>query len=132
MCISLRKLAIKTKILTESSQNERYTAERLFITEMWNRVEDPDVSIAKARVKPGVTTALHYLDGIDEKYIVVSGRGLMEVEGLVFTEVSPGDVVVIPANSTQRITNIGQDDMIFYCICTPRFTNACYRAVSDE
>ena len=130
--MALRKRTIKPKIITESSENEEYTLERLFITEMWNRVEDPDVSIAKAKVKPGVTTALHYLDGVDEKYIIISGEGVMEIEGLALAEVSPGDVVVIPANSAQRITNIGQQDMIFYCICTPRFTNTCYHAVSED
>ena len=130
--MALGKHTIKPKIITESSENENYTLERLFLTEMWNRAEDPSVSIAKAKVKPGVTTALHYLDGVDEKYIIISGKGIMEIEGLPLAEVSPGDVVVIPANSTQRITNVGQRDMIFYCICTPRFTNTCYHAVIED
>jgi mannose-6-phosphate isomerase-like protein (cupin superfamily) len=30
-------------------------------------------------------------------------------------------VVVIPAGVRQRIENIGPGDLIFLCICTPRF-----------
>ena len=32
-----------------------------------------------------------------------------------------GDVVLIPAGKTQRIRNVGPDDLVFLCICTPRF-----------
>jgi hypothetical protein len=31
------------------------------------------------------------------------------------------DVVAIPAGKLQRITNAGTTDMIFLCVCTPRF-----------
>jgi mannose-6-phosphate isomerase-like protein (cupin superfamily) len=35
-------------------------------------------------------------------------------------------VVVIPAGVSQQIQNEGQGDLVFYCICTPRFTPDCY------
>jgi mannose-6-phosphate isomerase-like protein (cupin superfamily) len=31
-------------------------------------------------------------------------------------------VVVIPAGTSQMITNTGKIDLVFYCVCTPRFT----------
>ena len=37
------------------------------------------------------------------------------------TLVGPGDVVVIPAGVPQQITNVGDADLVFYCVCTPRF-----------
>jgi mannose-6-phosphate isomerase-like protein (cupin superfamily) len=43
-------------------------------------------------------------------------------------EVRPLDVVVIPADETQRITNTGPADLLLLCVCTPRFRPACYHA----
>jgi mannose-6-phosphate isomerase-like protein (cupin superfamily) len=83
--------------------------------------------MARARVEPGVTTAWHALAGVDERYILVEGRGRMEVGDVPPTEVRPGDSVFIPAGTPQRITNVGDTDLIFYCVCTPRFTPDCYR-----
>ena len=105
---------------------ERYTTERCHIFESWNDASDPGLSIARARVEPGVTTALHTLD-VDERYFVLSGRGRVEVEGLAPTDVEPGDIVVIPAGHAQRIRNLGETDLLFLCLCTPRFAPEHYR-----
>jgi hypothetical protein len=48
------------------------TDERCHIQEISNDADDELVSIARARVEPGVTTAWHSLDGISERYIIVS------------------------------------------------------------
>ena len=69
------------------------TAERGFITEIANDPSDPAVSIARARVEPGVTTAWHKLRGTAERYIIVSGQGLAEVEDLDAMPVTTGDVI---------------------------------------
>jgi len=103
------------------------TPEGCFILETWNTDADESVSIAKARVAPGVTTAWHCLEGIIERYLIVVGRGLVEVGGLEPVELGPGDLAVIPAGTRQRITNTGPTDLIFYCICTPRFRPELYR-----
>jgi mannose-6-phosphate isomerase-like protein (cupin superfamily) len=50
----------------------------------------------------------------------------MEVGDLPPTIVSEGDVVRIPANMPQRIANIGDEDLVFYCVCTPRFVPSAY------
>jgi mannose-6-phosphate isomerase-like protein (cupin superfamily) len=42
------------------------------------------------------------------------------------TEVTVGDVVVIPPLTSQKVTNTGTTDLVFYCVCTPRFTEQCY------
>jgi mannose-6-phosphate isomerase-like protein (cupin superfamily) len=100
--------------------------ERCYIVETW-RSSDDRMTIARARVEPGVTTAWHALEGVTERYIIASGAGRMEVGDLPPTDVSPGDTVFIPAGVRQRITNTGAADLIFYCVCTPPFTPACYR-----
>lgn len=110
---------------------EHYTDERCHIFESWNDESDPRVSITRARVEPGITTALHAL-AVDERYVVLSGVGHVEVEGLPPTEVAPGDVVVIPKGHSQRIENRSDEDLVFLCICTPRFEADHYQDMEDE
>jgi mannose-6-phosphate isomerase-like protein (cupin superfamily) len=123
---------VKPVIIKENVSKEYYTPERCFILELTGPQIDENVSIARARVKPGVTTARHILNGIDEQYIMIGGQGKMELGDLPPTEVLAGDVIIIPAGVSQRITNTGGDDLIFYCICTPPFTPECYRDIDDE
>ncbi len=97
------------------------TPERCAIVEVSNSADDPEVSIARARVAPGVATAWHRLAGIAERYVVSAGRGRMELAGLAPQDVGPGDVVLIPPGCAQRIVNTGPDDLVFFALCTPRF-----------
>ncbi len=114
----------KIKLMRDYTEFE--TSERCFITEVSNDVDDQDLSIAKARVEPGVVTAWHKLTNVHERYIIIQGSGLVEIGDLPPTPVSTGDVVRIPETCPQRITNIGHENLIFYAICTPRFTSDCY------
>ncbi len=109
---------------------EAETVERCFITEISNYVDDSEVSIASARVVPGVTTAKHKLVGVTERYLILSGVGVVFIDGLEPTQVKLGDVVVIPPDVAQCIENVGASDLIFYCICTPRFSQDCYRSLA--
>jgi mannose-6-phosphate isomerase-like protein (cupin superfamily) len=116
-----------------AASHERLTTERCHILELCGAAADPRLSVARARVEPGVITARHTLTGVDERYLIVEGRGEVEIEGLDgWTEVAPGDLVVIPAGRTQRIRNTGRADLIFYCLCTPPFTESCYRQLETE
>lgn len=38
------------------------------------------MSVARARVEPGRTTRWHRLEGIDERYLILEGCGLVEVD----------------------------------------------------
>ncbi|HYQ39589.1 MAG TPA: cupin domain-containing protein [Pseudomonas sp.] len=107
------------------------TAERCKILEVLNHAGDPAVSVAEARVAPGVTTQLHRLHGVVERYLIVAGRGRVEIGGLAPEEVGPGDLVVIPAGVAQRIASLGDEELVFYCICTPRFTPECYETLGE-
>ena len=98
-----------------------FEEEGCYITELSNSENDPAVSIAKARVLPGVTTAWHWLSGTVERYVILSGKGEAEVGEEPARPVSAGDAVIIPAKLRQRITNVGKEDLIFLAICTPCF-----------
>lgn len=111
-------------ILKQNLAAEFSTPERCHIIETSNSAHDR-LSIARARVEPGVTTKLHYVDG-EERYIIAEGTGRVEIGDLAPHDVGPGDVVLIPPRVRQRITNIGHVDLIFYCVCTPRFEQAAY------
>ena len=113
-----------------SAAEEYLTPEGCWISEVANDADDPDASIARARVEPGVATEWHQLSGTIERYLITQGHGRVELGGSEPFEVAVGDVVRIPADVSQRITNVGSDDLIFYCICTPRFQFANYRALA--
>lgn len=98
-----------------------FDVEGCYITELSNTEEDPGLSIARARVEPGVTTRWHRLANTTERYCILSGVGMVEVGNTPALEVGPGDVVIIHPMERQRITNSGAEDLIFLAICTPRF-----------
>jgi mannose-6-phosphate isomerase-like protein (cupin superfamily) len=109
------------RIIKANSKQEQLIEENCFITEMINQADMPAFSLSKARVLPGVTTENHLVRETDEVYYLLSGEGEMEIDGVMVGDVSAGDVVFIPANSSQRIRNAGKGDLVFLCICTPRF-----------
>ena len=110
---------------------EYYFDEGCFILENWNRPGDPACSIARARVPPGITTRWHRLRDITERYLILEGRGRVEVGDRPAEAVGPGDVVLIPPGIAQRITNTGSDDLLFQAICTPRFVPEAYEDLED-
>ena len=111
---------------------EFFTPELCFINELSNSANDPALSIARARVAPGVTTRWHRLTDTSERYVILEGRGRVEVGALPPLEVGPGDVVLIPPLCRQRIANIGDTDLVFLALCTPRFRPECYEDVEDR
>lgn len=110
---------------------EFWTEERCYITEYYNQEDDPQVSLALARVAVGVTTQLHSLTGVTERYLLVQGSGELEIADHR-RAVTVGDQVVVPANTAQRITNTGDNDLLFWCVCTPRFTPDCYVNLENQ
>lgn len=108
---------------------EVYIEEGCFILELSNTPDDPAASIARARVPHGMTTRWHRVTGTVERYVILEGKGRAEVGELPPQEVGPGDVVLIPASCRQRIANIGDRDLIFLAICTPRFVQRAYEEI---
>lgn len=123
---------MQEKIKRRDESAEYLTAERCSILELSNSGDDPAVSIARARVAPGVTTRRHRLDGVTERYVILAGSGRVDVGALPPQEVGPGDVVLIPPLCPQRITNTGASDLVFLAICSPRFSDAAYLDMDDD
>lgn len=119
-------------ILHNRATSEYYFDECCYIAEWWNSPHDEEASIACARVEPGVTTRLHRLKDVTERYVILEGEGRVEVGELAPEAVAPGDVVIISPGTPQRITNIGTSDLIFLAICTPRFIRGVYEDIDSD
>lgn len=112
---------MKAGIISPDLDSEFYTSEKCHIVELSNSPDDPQVSIARVRVEPGITTQWHHLKRPFERYYILEGQGRMEIGELPPKGVKPGHVVLIPPMCRQRITNTGTEDLIFLAICSPRF-----------
>lgn len=108
------------------STSEYYIDEGCYITEISNSDDDPDISISRARVKPGVTTKLHKLIGTIERYVILQGVGLVILNNEKPKKVFANDIVIIPEDCPQQIKNCGAEDLILLVVCSPRFTSSCY------
>ena len=122
---------MKASIRRLNLGDEFYIPEGCYITEISNSSHDPGASIARARLEAGKTTRWHRLDGTAERYVILEGQGCVEIGGLPPTEVTVGDVVLIPPMCRQRITNSGSNDLVFLAICTPRFSDDVYEDIND-
>ena len=114
-----------------NAKEELWTSERCFIREIVNSADIQDFSLAEARVESGMTTQLHKLS-VNEWYIILAGEGQMEVGAKPAYPVVPGDIVSIPAETSQRIHNSSDVDLLFQCVCLPRFTPDCYASLEKE
>lgn len=110
-----------THIKAYHPENEYFFVEGCYINELSNGSGDPDVSIARARVTPGVTTQWHRLNNTTERYVILAGEGEVEIGDCAAKKVKTGDVVIIPPQTRQRIRNSGEQDLVFLAICSPRF-----------
>lgn len=118
------------KYITDINK-EFNTDERCSIIEILNKADLPYISIAQARLKVGLTTELHSLDG-DEFYYILQGHGTAELDRSQKFELQKGDVLHIKRDQPQRIKNTGDKDLIFLCICTPRFEAKHYAALAED
>ena len=118
---------MSVNLFRADESKEFLTNERCHILELLhNHDTSKPISIARSRVEPGVTTAWHRLNGITEYYYILEGVGLMEIGDEPGFEVQKNDIVQIDKNMAQRIKNIGEEDLVFLCICNPPFTDENY------
>lgn len=120
---------MQAQIINTPESAEYYFEEGCFILELSNSEQDPQLSIARARVKTGMNTRLHRLSNLIERYVILSGVGSVEVADLPAQTVSAGSVVIIPPLCSQKITNTGAEDLVFLALCTPRFEKQFYEDI---
>lgn len=110
---------------TDPKPGEVLTRERCYIAELLNDAATPEVSVARCRVPPGVCTELHSLNVL-ETYVIESGHGMLRLGEEPGRTVGPGDRVRIPPGTPQQVTALGDVDLVFLCVCLPRFTPGAY------
>jgi mannose-6-phosphate isomerase-like protein (cupin superfamily) len=110
---------------TEESR-EYHIEEDCHIIEIMNYADHPELSIARARVLPSVKTRAHSLIDTTEYYQILSGQGTAFIGDDVFS-VKKGDLIKIEPETPQSIQNTGETDLIFLCICQPRFLPSNYK-----
>ena len=123
---------MKETVYRLNAEDEFYTPEGCYIIEVSNSAEDPEVSIARARLEPGKTTRWHRLAGTAERYVMLAGCGRVEIGNMSPVDVTVGDVVLIPPMCRQRITNTGSEDLVFLAICSPRYTDQVYEDIDEK
>ena len=79
---------------TTPQEQEYFFNEGCYILEICNDTTQPDLSIARARVKPGVETRLHKLKNTVERYVIISGQGIATINGVEY-HIKENDVVLI-------------------------------------
>ncbi len=112
-----------------AANKEYFFVEGCYINELANSAQDPAISIARARLTHNTTTHWHRLSATTERYVILEGQGDVEIGDLPAQSVFPGDVVIIPPDTRQRITSTGLSDLVFLAICTPRFKTENYMAL---
>lgn len=100
---------------------EYRTEEGYYVTEWWNSPDDPALSVARIRIEPGATTSAYELHGVTERYLFLTGHGVVEIDDKQY-EVGAGDGLLIKAGARRRVTNRGDRDLGFLAICRPRFS----------
>ena len=118
---------MQADVIKSDESKEYYFKEGCHILELSNDPDDPEVSIARAKVNPGQSTYWHVLKDTCERYVILQGQGIVYVGEHLEQTVAVGDVVRIPAGVRQKIKNTGDGDLIFLAICSPRFLVANYQ-----
>jgi len=80
------------------------------------------LSLAQATVSPGSQTYPHLHTQSEEIYYLLQGKGRMHLEE-ESREVGQHDVILIPPRARHYIENIGQEDLVFLCLCSPPYTH---------
>lgn len=78
-------------------------------------------SLAEATLPSGSSTQRHYHKLSEEIYFVLSGRGIMEVDGST-REVSVGDGILIPPGAWHELRAL-DGELKFLCCCAPPYSH---------
>jgi mannose-6-phosphate isomerase-like protein (cupin superfamily) len=103
------------------------------ILELANSAADPGLSNGRARLATGTTTRWHRPRETSKRYVILSGRGRVELGGPCRRpRPGRGAVVQIPPLCRQRISPSGPQERGFPALCTPRFQPECYEDLAEE
>lgn len=123
---------MKLKIQSYQQEKEYFFILGCHINELFNHSDDPNVSIARVRVLPRVSTNWYQLTATTKRYVILEGQGDVELGDEAPHRIFTGDVVLISANILQQITNTGHVDLVFLANFSSRFLAANYAQLPDE
>lgn len=84
---------------------------------------DTGYSLAEARLAPGKSSYPHILQEQSELYIFIQGTACVYIEQEQCTA-KAGEVVLVPAGAKQYVKNVGEQELIFYCVVNPPWSEA--------
>lgn len=79
-------------------------------------------SLAEALLEPGQTTQRHYHAETEELYVVLEGRGELEVDG-DRARVAPGEAILIPPGAWHEVRADVGEPLRFLCCCAPPYSH---------
>ncbi|MBL7209311.1 MAG: cupin domain-containing protein [Dehalococcoidia bacterium] len=79
-------------------------------------------SLAEAKVMPGRCTQEHFHPKAEEIYYILRGKGKMTIEDET-RDVRKGDGIAICPGQKHRISNTGDDQLVFLCCCSPAYSH---------
>jgi len=81
--------------------------------------------IAIVDIDPGKSSKNHYHPSVEETYFVLSGQGLINIDGNE-AALSQGDLVTIPTGAHHKVTNMSETDILqLYVTCAEPWTPEC-------
>jgi len=117
-------LYIENYIVCRNLEDCKYTGEpeKLRIVELLNPLSldkniDLDCSIAHSIIESGKSTAPHMMKSPEIHYIL-EGKGLLYIDGIPI-EISPDQLIFVPAGAVQTTYNIGNSSLRFLIIDQP-------------
>ena len=79
-------------------------------------------SLAEAWLEPDQSTERHYHARSEELYVILDGRGEMEVDG-ERAQVGPGEAILIPPGAWHQIVADEEAPLRFLCCCAPPYSH---------
>lgn len=80
------------------------------------------ISAAFVEVDAGAVSPRHYHEETEEMYLIVSGRGVMHLDGADFP-VEPGDSISIPIGIVHAIGAVGPGPLTMWVCTSPPYTD---------
>jgi mannose-6-phosphate isomerase-like protein (cupin superfamily) len=90
------------------------------VLEKLNIPEETNISIGYVVIPPGNGLPPHYLLGSDEVDYIISGEGVITIDGQK-RELSSGQAVLTPQGSVQSFMNAGDSDLVYLTIVQPYY-----------
>ncbi|MEN8257132.1 MAG: cupin domain-containing protein [Thermodesulfobacteriota bacterium] len=85
--------------------------------------DNKKISVAEARIKPGMKTEPHYHKKSEEVYVVMAGKGLLRIEDKRY-EIEKGVSIVIMPGQVHGLENTNNEDLVVMCCCAPAYGHA--------